>query len=65
MVVEQREAAFEAMSAASRFGLIDVVWLDYCPLFTPLHGDPVFQTIRNDIAARASRVLASFRAAGG
>ena len=65
ILVEQREAALETLSAASQFGLIDVVWLDYCPLFTPLHADPGFQTIRDDVAARASRVLTAFRSAGG
>ncbi|MDB4961807.1 MAG: Serine/threonine-protein kinase PknA [Myxococcales bacterium] len=53
------------LRAASEFNLMDIVWLDHCPLFTELHGTVELAPIRATIAARASRVLAAFRAAGG
>lgn len=65
MLMDQQEAAFETLTAAASFGLVDVVWLDDCPLFSSLHGDPAFDAIRAVVAERASRMLTAFRATGG
>ena len=65
MVMDQRNAALYTLTAVSQFGLIDIVWIDHCPLFTSLHGDPTFDAARGVIAERASRVLTAFRAARG
>ena len=65
LVVEQPGAALDTLRAASEFGLLDVVWLDHCPLFVELRGEPAFAAIRATVAERAARVLAAFRAAGG
>jgi len=64
MLMDQHNAALHTLTAASQFGLIDVVWLDQCPMFTNLHGDPTFEAARAVVAERASRVLTAFRVAG-
>jgi serine/threonine protein kinase/tetratricopeptide (TPR) repeat protein len=61
----RRAEVFTTLRAAADFDLIDIVWLDHCPLFTDLHGTPELAPIRATVAARAARVLAAFRAAGG
>ncbi|MCW5833101.1 MAG: tetratricopeptide repeat protein, partial [Labilithrix sp.] len=50
---------FEALRACDANGLVDVVWLDRCPLFDPLRGEPEFTTIQNRVALRARRVTAT------
>ena len=46
-------------------GLLDVTWLDGCPLFAPLVRDLRWRALRDDVAQRAARVLAAFHSAGG
>ncbi|HSR98448.1 MAG TPA: protein kinase [Kofleriaceae bacterium] len=47
------------------FGLIDITWLDGCPLFSPLAPDLRWRVIRDEVAERAARVLGAFRSAAG
>ncbi len=54
--------ALEALRSADGNGIIDIVWLDRCPLFAPLRNEPDFVTIRGRIALRASRVVAAIDA---
>ncbi len=65
LFIGQPDACMAAIRAASELGLIDVVWMDSCPLFTELRSDSVFNALRADVSSRASRVLTAFRAAGG
>ncbi len=65
MLMDQREAALDTLTAVCRLGLLDVVWLDHCPMLTSLHGDPTFDAARAVVVDRASRLLTAFRAAGG
>jgi len=65
LIIDQMDASMMALRAANDFGLIDVVWMDSCPLFTDLVSDPQFSAVRAEVSARASRVLSAFRAAGG
>ena len=56
------ERALEAMAAGAAIGLVDVVWIDRCPLFATL--DPVrLRPIRDQIAANAARILGAYRSA--
>ncbi len=48
--------ALEALRSADGNGVIDILWLDRCPLFDSLRGDPDFQTIHGRVALRARRV---------
>lgn len=52
----------EALRSADGNGILDVVWLDRCPLFDPLRKDPDFTTIQGRVALRASRVAAAIDA---
>ena len=55
--------ALDTLEQAAVMGLMDIVWLDACPLLHPLVHLPRFATIRSEVAARAARVLAAFRSA--
>ena len=57
----QPELAFEILAIAARTGLMDIVWLDRCPLFIPLLDHPRYGEVRSVVAARAERVLAALR----
>ena len=46
----------EALRSADGNGIIDILWLDRCPLFDPLRSHPDFQTIHGRVALRARRV---------
>nr|MBA3454039.1 hypothetical protein [Deltaproteobacteria bacterium] len=65
LIIEEPATAIDTISAASAFGLIDIVWLDNCPLFTRLRDEPSFREARAEVADRAWRVLSAFRAAAG
>ncbi|MGN6105295.1 MAG: hypothetical protein ACTHU0_09345, partial [Kofleriaceae bacterium] len=62
-LVEEREHAIAALQLTAELGTIDLTWLDACPLFASLHGDPRWGAVRATISANAARVLAAFRAA--
>jgi serine/threonine-protein kinase len=61
LVRREPELAIEPLSIAARKGLMDIVWLDHCPLFVQLADDARFAPIRGQVAERAGRVLAAFR----
>ncbi len=65
ILLGRHELAIRALGKAADMGLIDVVWLDGCPLFAPLAGDLRWRAIRDEVALCASRVLAAFRSAAG
>jgi hypothetical protein len=50
------EAAVRALRDADANGLIDVCWLENCPLLHELHGHAELETIRSSTALRAARV---------
>ena len=55
------ELALEVLDQAQRVGLIDVLWLDRCPLFASLRDAPAFVEVRGRVAAQARRVHAAIR----
>jgi serine/threonine-protein kinase len=55
-----RDAALTALEEAAALGLIDLVWLDRCPLFEALHPDARFAQVKTGVAARAELVLEAF-----
>jgi hypothetical protein len=61
LVRREPDLALEPLGVAARKGLMDIVWLDHCPLFGQLVDDPRFAPIRARVAERATRVLAAFR----
>jgi serine/threonine-protein kinase len=61
LVRREPELALEPLALAANKGLMDIVWLDHCPLFAQLADDARFAPIRARVAERAARVLAAFR----
>jgi TolB-like protein/predicted Ser/Thr protein kinase len=54
------DTALLALDEAATLGLIDLVWLDRCPLFDALRADERFVATRDRVAERAARVLDAF-----
>lgn len=50
------EQVIKSLTASVDNGLIDVVWMDLCPLLKPLHGDPRFVALRKVVESRAQKV---------
>jgi hypothetical protein len=65
LVLGHPDRAMTALGRAADMGLIDVTWLNGCPLFAPFTGDPAWRAIRDEVARRAARVLAAFHATAG
>jgi eukaryotic-like serine/threonine-protein kinase len=63
--LDQRDKAFEALSRAADLGLMDITWMDHCPLMEKIVEYPHFQPLRRRVAERATRVLAAFRNPSG
>lgn len=61
LVRHEPQLALEPLAIAATKGLMDLVWLDHCPLFAQLAGEPRYVPIRAQVAERAARVLAAFR----
>jgi TolB-like protein/predicted Zn-dependent protease len=53
-------AALAALDDASQLGLMDIVWLDRCPLFERLREEPRFLAARARVAQKAALVLDAF-----
>ncbi|HEX7841322.1 MAG TPA: hypothetical protein VF469_27780, partial [Kofleriaceae bacterium] len=65
IVAGHPDLGLRALRRAAEAGLIDITWLDRCPLLQPFAGDPRWRAVRDEIARRAARMLAAFRAAAG
>jgi len=65
MVFGRDAVGLEMLRTAAQRGLLDVVWLDRCPLFMALSTRQEFVEIRTQVADRAERVLAAFRSTQG
>ena len=55
--VGDRERALRALEDADAVGLIDLTWVDRCPLLESLHNEPRFQVVRGRVAARAREAI--------
>jgi serine/threonine-protein kinase len=51
--------AMESLVRAVDTGLLDVVWLDRCPLLQPLRSDPAFAGLRARVLERVAPILAA------
>jgi len=56
------ERALEGLRQSAAAGLIDIAWLDGCPLFDQLRADPRFEPIRAIVKKRADEIIAAYRA---
>jgi len=50
------EQALQSTERAAELGLVDVLWLDHCPLLAAIRDDPRFARARASTAERAARV---------
>ncbi len=50
------DTALHALALALAEGLLDLAWLDLCPLLLPLHKDPRFVALRAVVAHRVAGV---------
>ncbi|HEY6039505.1 MAG TPA: FlgO family outer membrane protein, partial [Kofleriaceae bacterium] len=62
LMFDRYEVALDTLSVAASRGLMDRVWLDHCPLFLKIAKQPRYHDLRGQVAQRAQRVLAAFRA---
>jgi serine/threonine-protein kinase len=46
LLLGQPERALEELDRASKAGLLDLLWLDHCPLLAPLRSAPEFAEVR-------------------
>ena len=51
------ETALTDLRHADANGLLDLLWLDRCPLFAVLRGSAELANIRESTAARVDRIL--------
>jgi hypothetical protein len=56
------EGALAALQLSADSDLIDVFWMDRCPLFDALRADAPFAAIRERVARRAQEILAALSA---
>ncbi|MBI4816169.1 MAG: protein kinase [Deltaproteobacteria bacterium] len=56
-VAGEPERALRALEEANGFGLVDILWLDRCPLFGSLRSSPRFSRVRSDLARRSDLVV--------
>lgn len=50
-------AAMSDLRSADTNGLLDILWLDRCPLFDSVRSFPEFRLIRESTGARAARIV--------
>ncbi len=62
LTMKRVDSAFDTLEAVADLGLMDVVWLDRCPLLIELFGTKRFKKVHDKVAERAARVLAAFQA---
>jgi eukaryotic-like serine/threonine-protein kinase len=59
--IAQPEPALDVFARTVELGLIDIVWLDRCPLLAPLRATERGRALRETLAARAARLRDAFR----
>lgn len=57
------EEMLGALEAADEAGLLDLAWIENCPLFDAVRGEARMKRVRDSVAARAGAVLAELDAA--
>lgn len=54
--------AIKALVPCAQTGLIDLVWMDHCPLLQGYRATPEFTSARAIVAERAARIIEAYRA---
>ena len=58
----ETELAFTSVKRCADAGLIDLGWIDHCPLLDPIRSDPRFAPVRAMVKQRADEILQAYRA---
>jgi TolB-like protein/Flp pilus assembly protein TadD/predicted Ser/Thr protein kinase len=61
--VGERDRALATLERYAAVGLTDIAWLERCPLFAELHGDPRFLAVQALVAPRAAEIARVYTAA--
>ena len=64
LAFDDLELAMEGLGELDQLGLLDVTWLDSCPLMARVATHRGYVALRSDVGQRAARVLAAFHAVG-
>jgi serine/threonine-protein kinase len=64
LMIDKPDPALDTLEAAARTGLLDLFWIERCPVFAPVATNRRLLRVRDLVADRANRVLAAFRSAG-
>ena len=59
----ETDASFKSLRGAVDAGLVDITWLERCPLFDEMRSDPRFAEIRRDVVDRIARIAGADGAA--
>jgi serine/threonine-protein kinase len=51
------DSALQKIVEAEALGLIDLTWMDRCPLLAPMRSSPAFEAVRDRVAARAKETM--------
>jgi serine/threonine-protein kinase len=65
LALDQTDKAIESIGRVVDLGLMDLTWMDHCPLMEKIVEAPEFAALRRRVADRATRVLAAFRNTSG
>jgi serine/threonine-protein kinase len=65
IVLGYPDLGLRALGKAAEHGLVDITWLTHCPVFRPFTDDLRWRAAHDEVAQRAARMLAAFRAAAG
>jgi len=57
----EHDEAFAAMERAIDYGLIDLVWLELCPLFAEMRSDARYARVHAKLEERADRIRETLR----
>jgi serine/threonine-protein kinase len=57
----RKDEALASVARSVKEGLIDLLWLDRCPLIEPLHADPRFAPLREEVSRRADAIVRAYR----
>src|SRR5262245_58429822 len=58
LLLGDRKSALDALDRAVAHGLMDLTWMDGCPLMEPVSHDQRYRQLRRIVADRAAKVLA-------
>jgi serine/threonine-protein kinase len=59
--INRPEAGLQSVREGLDYGLLDLAWLDHCPVLAPIRALPDYPEVRARLAARAQAILDAFK----